>query len=136
MPKFSQKSLDRLATCHPDLQTLFNEVIKHFDCTISEGHRGQAEQDAAYAKGNSKLKWPNGNHNAMPSNAVDAFPCPYDEKNLSRFYWFAGYIMGIAEMLYIQGKIKHKIRFGGDWNDNKDITDESFKDLFHYEIIP
>ena len=47
MPSFSQRSLDRLATCHPDLNRLFTEVVKHFDCTVLCGHRGQEEQDKA-----------------------------------------------------------------------------------------
>jgi hypothetical protein len=28
MPSFGKKSLDLLATCHPDLQTVLNEAIK------------------------------------------------------------------------------------------------------------
>ena len=31
MPKFGSKSKKRLATCHEDLQDLFNEVIKYVD---------------------------------------------------------------------------------------------------------
>ena len=39
MPKFSDKSAARLATCHPDIQAVLNEVIKYRDCTILEGVR-------------------------------------------------------------------------------------------------
>lgn len=136
MPKFSPKSLERLSYCHPDLITLFAEVIKHFDCTVTEGYRGKEAQDKAFAEGASQKKYPHGAHNAMPSNAVDVYPYPIDMKNTSRFYWFGGFVMGIAEMLYFQGKISHKIRYGGDWNDNKDITDQKFNDLVHFEVIP
>ncbi len=39
MPEFSNTSKARLATCHPDIQEVMNEVIKYFDCTILEGYR-------------------------------------------------------------------------------------------------
>ena len=44
MPKFSQRSKDRLNTCHEDLVRLFTEVIKHYDCTILEGQRTPERQ--------------------------------------------------------------------------------------------
>ena len=51
MPEFSEVSQSRLATVHQDLQVVFNEVIKHFDCTIIYGLRTLKEQQALYAKG-------------------------------------------------------------------------------------
>ena len=53
MPRFSTKSKSKLHTCDERLVNLFNEVVKHFDCTILEGHRGKEKQNAAYDKGNS-----------------------------------------------------------------------------------
>ena len=47
MPEFSQKSLNKLNQCHPDLQRLFLEVIKEHDCTIIEGYRTKEDQDIA-----------------------------------------------------------------------------------------
>jgi len=135
MPKFSQSSIDQLKTCHPDLQTLAYEVIKHFDCKCTEGHRGKEAQDKAFAEGKSQKRFPNGNHNSFPSNAMDLYPYPIDMKNTNRFYWFAGFVMGVAEMLYLTGKMKHKIRYGGDWDGDKDITNQTFFDLVHFEII-
>ena len=81
MPKFSQSSFSKLSTCHPDLQALFYEVIKFFDCTILEGYRNEADQESAFAKGNSKLHYPHGKHNANPSMAVDVTPYPIDFNN-------------------------------------------------------
>jgi peptidoglycan L-alanyl-D-glutamate endopeptidase CwlK len=135
MPKFSQSSLNQLSTCHPDLQVLFNEVIKLIDCQVLEGHRGQAAQEAAYAKGNTQLHYPNGKHNSSPSLAVDVAPYPVDWNNAKRFYWFAGIVLGIAHGLYAAGKITHLIRYGGDWNKDYDITDNNFNDLVHFELI-
>jgi peptidoglycan L-alanyl-D-glutamate endopeptidase CwlK len=136
MPKFSQSSIDKLATCHVELRILFNEVIKHFDCQVLEGHRGREAQETAVLKGNSKLHWPEGKHNTLPSNAVDVAPYPVDWKKTGRFYWFAGFVMGTAQRLYDEGRMNHKIRYGGDWDSDQDITDQTFNDLVHFEIVP
>ena len=83
MPRFSQESFSKLSTCHQDLQILFYEVIKSFDCTILEGYRNEQDQEKAFKEGNSKLHWPNGKHNSSPSRAVDVSPYPIDWNNLS-----------------------------------------------------
>ncbi len=135
MPKFSQDSFSKLSTCHIELQTLFYEVIRSFDCTVLEGHRGQAEQDAAFEKGNSKLKWPDGKHNGQPSTAIDVAPYPINWVNEKRFYWFAGYVLGIAERMKAEGKMTYSVRWGGDWDCDKDFTDQTFNDLVHFELV-
>ena len=28
-----------------------------------------------------------------------------------------------------------KLRWGGDWNDNKDFSDQTFDDLVHFELV-
>lgn len=128
MPSFSQTSKDSLATCDARLQRVFNEVIKHFDCKVLQGHRGQAEQDKAFAEGASQKKWPNGNHNSMPSKAVDVVPYPVDWTDRERMTLFAGFVIGIAQGMGID------IRWGGDWNENTKVKDNSFDDLPHYEV--
>ena len=128
MAKFGKRSKDRLNTCHEDLVDLFNEVIKHFDCTVLEGHRGQQLQNRYYNEGKSKVKYPNGKHNASPSNAVDIVPYPVDWKDTDRMYYFAGFVKGIAHMMEIP------IRWGGDWDDDTEVKDTGFKDLPHFEL--
>lgn len=151
MPSFGRTSVARLSTCHPLLQRLFQRVVLDYDCTVLEGHRGQQAQDRAFAEGNSKLKWPNGNHNAYPSLAVDV--APYDAAlkgvnwktrvvdvngkvdkeglaNLMRFYHFAGVVKGMAVLLGIQ------IRWGGDWDGDNYFNDQTFNDLVHFEVVP
>lgn len=135
MPKFSQESFSKLSTCHIELQTLFYEVIRHFDCQVLEGYRNEQDQDAAFAAGNTKLRWPNGKHNHQPSMAVDVAPYPVDWNNTKRFYWFGGYVMGIAQRLKDEGKMTYSVRFGGDWDSDKDITDQTFNDLVHFELV-
>lgn len=139
MPKFSQRSLANLATCHVDIQTLFNEVIKNFDCVITEGYRNQEDQEKAFNAGNSKLHYPHGKHNQKPSRAVDAYP--FEEKvtvnwkDINRIYYFSGYVMGVAQKLKDEGKMTHSIRYGGDWDGDTQVRDETFKDIGHYEIV-
>jgi len=135
MPRFGRASFSRLTSCHSDLQALFYEVIKYFDCQVLEGHRNQEDQERAFELGHSKLHWPYGKHNSYPSMAVDVAPYPVDWKNEKRFYWFAGYVMGIAQKLKEEGKMTHSVRFGGDWDGDKDIQDEVFKDLVHFELM-
>lgn len=134
MNNFSKESLEKLGTCHLDLQILFNEVIKHFDCKVTEGFRDQIAQDKAFSEGKSKLKWPNGNHNKNPSMAVDVYPSPIDMKDIHRFYLFAGFVLGTAICLKEEGKINHLIRWGGDWNSDTQVKDNSFNDLVHFEL--
>lgn len=139
MPKFSQESFSKLSTCHMELQTLFYEIVRYHDCKVIEGHRGEADQNAAVDRGASKILWPNGKHNGQPSMAVDVAPYPLNwsdkPKNIARYYLFAGYVLGIAEQLKAQGKMTYSIRWGGDWDGDKDLSDQTFDDLVHFELI-
>lgn len=136
MPTFSKTSLDRLATCHQDLIIFCTELIKHYDFTVVCGHRGKAEQNDAYFKGNSKLKFPNSKHNTYPSKAVDL--APWEGKidwGKEQMIYFAGFAIGVSEILYKNGIIKHRIKSGADWNNDRNIDDTTFLDLPHFEII-
>jgi peptidoglycan L-alanyl-D-glutamate endopeptidase CwlK len=128
MANLSQKSLDRLNTCDPRLVLLVKEVVKSFDCAVLVGHRTEAEQDDAFHQGLSKLQWPKSKHNSLPSMAVDLAPWPIDWNNVEQFCYFAGFVMGLAESMGI------KLRWGGDWNENENPRDETFKDLVHFEL--
>jgi peptidoglycan L-alanyl-D-glutamate endopeptidase CwlK len=121
MPSFGTKSKARLATCHPDLQVIFNEVIKRADCSVICGHRGKEEQQAAFDAGNSKLQYPKSRHNSYPSEAVDVVPYPLDWNDHLRFAALANVVKNVAREMNIP------ITWGGDW--------KSFKDLPHYELV-
>ena len=140
MPKFGSKSKERLETCHPDLQTLFNTVINEVDCSVICGHRNKADQDKAVASGNSKAVYPNGKHNALPSNAIDVAPYPIDWNDRERFFYFAGWVLAKAEILRNVGEITHKIRWGGNWRGFRkgiiDFSKNTFDDLPHFELVP
>lgn len=134
MPKFSKRSLERLGQCHVDLQIIFKEVIKHYDCSILCGHRGKKEQDKAYKEGKSKLVFPKSKHNLTPSLAIDVVPYPIEWNDLKRFYYFGGFVKGIASQLLKEGFISHEIRWGGDWDSDNDFADQKFTDLPHFEL--
>lgn len=121
MALFSETSKTRLQTAHPDLQRLFFDVIQGWDCAILCGHRDEADQAAACAKGNSGTPWPTSKHNSCPSLAVDVAPYPVDWADIQRFKDFAAYVKGRAEALGIA------IRWGGDF--------KSLKDYDHFELV-
>ena len=84
MPKFGKRSMKRLNTCDEDLIHLFEAVVKYFDCSVIEGHRGKRLQNKYLKEGKSQLKYPEGNHNKKPSNAVDVVPYPIDWEDRER----------------------------------------------------
>lgn len=139
MPRFSDESFSELSKCHIELQTLFYEVVKHFDCTVLEGYRNEHDQEAAFQRGTTTLHYPFGKHNQVPSMAADVAPYPvnFSERptNIARFYLFAGYVMGIAQRLRDEGKMVHAIRWGGDWDADKDLSDQKLNDLLHFELV-
>ena len=129
MPSFGNASQARLATCDKRLQDVFNEVIKYFDCTIACGIRTKEDQDKAVAEGKSKTPYPQSKHNSNPSKAADVYPFPVDFNDTNRMRYFAGFVMGIAASKGI------KLRWGGDWNQDTQLKDNSFNDLPHFELV-
>lgn len=106
MPRFRQRSSDRLSTCDQRIIALCNYVVIERDCTIIQGHRGESEQDAAYADGFSKIKWPHGRHNSYPSRAVDMAPWDANDPGIKwddeeRWTDFALYVMWASNKLGI-----------------------------------
>lgn len=129
MPKFSKISQDRLNTCHPDIQKVFNEVIKHIDCSILQGVRTVEEQEELVRSGKSKTM--NSKHLKQDdgySHAVDVMCYPIQWDNWNRNYIFAGYVKGVADSMGI------KLRLGADWDGDFDTKDQNFHDLPHFEI--
>lgn len=134
MPKFSKISIQRLATCDTRLQSLFNEVVKYFDCVVLCGIRSKADQDAAVAAGRSKTPYPKSKHNPLPSRAADVAPfnrqgAPVDWTDRERLTLFAGFVLGVAKVRGIP------IRWGGDWDQDTEVKDNSFDDLVHFELV-
>ena len=129
MPHFGKSSKKRLSTCDDRLQKVFNEVIKHVDCSVLEGHREKDRQNKLFKEGKTKVKYPDGRHNRQPSSAVDVTPYPVDWKDRERQTLFAGFVIGVASQMGIN------LRWGGDWDQDFQVVDNRFDDFPHFEII-
>jgi peptidoglycan L-alanyl-D-glutamate endopeptidase CwlK len=138
---FGKKSLEKLATCHPDLQKIMTRAINTTDVDfgISEGYRPLYRQKQLYEAGLSKIDGikNKGMHNYEPSFAVDIYAY-YDGKakyNSHHLCYLAGFIMKIASELLEAGEITHGLRWGGNWDgDGKILLDQSFDDMPHFEL--
>jgi len=125
MPKFSKASAAKLATCHPNLQKIFNDIILTRDCTIICGARTLEEQKKAFEGGFSKLdgvkkKSKHQISKEQPlSLAIDVLPYPIDWNDRKGHEDFARAVKATAEHLGI------KIIWGGDWK---------MRDNPHYEL--
>lgn len=128
MYSYGRTSKARLETCHPELQRLFNELIKDWDISIICGHRTEEEQNEAVAKGNSKTQFPNSKHNKYPSEGIDAALYPIDWNDTGRHYMFVGMVKQKAKELGID------IRCGADWDSDNNTDDQTFNDLVHFEL--
>jgi hypothetical protein len=131
MPKFSSESFKKLKECHEDLQEIMFEAILYMDFKVTCGHRGKAAQDKAYAEGASTKKYPNSNHNTIPSRSVDIDPWPVDFTNIQRYRDLGFFVMGIAAA---QGK---DIIWGADWDHDYKINPKpgTLVDWGHFEVV-
>ena len=141
MYSFSKSSKENLATAHTDLQRIFNRVIKSFDCTVVEGHRGEKEQNLAYDNNKTELIYPLSNHNSQPSMAVDVVPYHSraifgrTERERQDMALFAGFVLATASAMFDCNEISMRLRWGGDWNRNNSTQDTNFLDAPHFELI-
>lgn len=140
---FGHTSTLQKATCHQDLQLIVDTSIQItvVDFGISEGHRSKTLQLEYFQKGLSDkdgITDPS-KHNYMPSLALDFYAfvngkASYDPEHLS---YLAGLFHGVAEMLLAQGKISHRLRWGGNWDqDGEILLDQEFDDRPHIELVP
>ena len=118
-----------MSTCDARLQDICYDAIKIYDFTILCGNRDEEQQNLMLIQGKSKLEFPKSKHNKTPSQAVDIAPYPVDWGDLGRFKLLAGIMFGVAHSKDIS------IRWGGDWDMNTNMNDESFVDLVHFELI-
>ncbi len=132
MNKFGTESEAELAGADPRLQQIAHKVLVIKDHSIIKGHRPKAEQNEAFAAGNSKLQWPDGKHNAWLSLALDVqtYPRPPYEPDLrAEQHYLLGLYVGIGAEMGIE------LITGADWDDDGQVTDNGWDDLFHVEIV-
>ena len=156
---YGTRSNQRLDTTHPDIQRLMRRVGPNFANTILEGERSEEQQRKNVEKGVSKTM--NSKHVRSPAEAVDAAPDPLswpqaakllsrietvaglmsDEqgteimslvegyvREVARWYYFGGYVLGVAS------ERGDDIRWGGDWDGDRSLEDQTFHDLPHFEV--
>ena len=133
MRTWGKRSREVYATLDERLQRVLDRVLLEVaDISLICGFRDRDAQDAAVAAGASKVAWPNGKHNKWPSLAVDLRPYPMPKRK--EVLWAAlGYIAGRMIQIGIEEGVG--LRWGGDWDRDGDVTDQSFYDLFHIEIV-
>jgi len=119
MPYFSKISKSKLNLAHKDLQRLFNNVIKTYDCSVICSIRSRKDQEELFQLGLSKKQYPDSKHNVIPSLAVDVVPYPVDFKNITEFENFVDRVKEVARKMNIE------IINGGKW---------SLKDYPHFEL--
>ena len=128
--KFSKQSLEKLETCHPDLQKLFGKVLESglFDLTVVEGVRTLERQKQLVAEGKSKTL----NSKHLDGSAVDVAIYKngkIDWDDSKAYYVLAGIVYTLAKQEGIS------VRWGGNWECNQDYDDTTFLDLVHWEIL-
>lgn len=86
MPLFDQDSMSKLSMCHPEMQVLMYEVIRHIECTIKSV--GQDKK---------------------PSTTVEIIPTPESDHRYESSIYFCGFVRGIAARLLAEGKMTYGI---------------------------
>jgi len=156
----SKKGREIYQTLHNDLQLIIDGILEYcvVDITLVEGHRAPSKQFEYYKKGREKTGdgvWKivnkskvitnidgykkKGKHNYDPSRAIDVCAYvsgkPHLSWNHTQLAYIAGTAMMVAEVLYAEGKISHKLRWGNDWDMDGDFSDNSLVDAPHLELI-
>lgn len=143
---FSQHSLRQLDNADGKLVKICYQVLKLHDFKVNETYRDKAAQEAAFARGATKLHFPHGNHNQLPSKAMDLFPfvggvfigfpdegrSQQSEANArckAQWCYFGGLVLGTAASLGIA------LRWGHDWNQDDNLFNQSFVDAPHFELV-
>lgn len=149
--RFGSFSKQNLQDVHPDLVLVMEEALRTspIDFGISNGARSYDQQLTFFLKGASELdprdkdELKRAKHVITPyrqeAEAVDIYVWVPGRKDLSYdanlLTMLAGHIFGTAKRLFLDGKIKIILRWGGNWDmDGEVITDQDFDDLPHFEI--
>jgi len=147
-------------TLHEDLQIIVSWGLKKcaVDFSQYEGHRPVEKQLEYYKKGreinyatgqwevvNKKKVITNvdgirikGKHNYNPSMALDLRAYVPDKPQLTwdvkHITYIAASLVMIAEFLYDEGLIQHKLRWGSNWDFDGDLADNRLVDIPHVEL--
>ncbi len=132
MNKWGKSSAKHRQSIDWRLNAVSTQVLKLRDHSIIQGHRPEDEQNAAFDAGNSKLRWPDGKHNSIPSTALDMRPHPWPKKKETQredLAYLAGLYVALGSTMELT------LRWGGDWDQDGESSDNRWDDLFHIEIV-
>ncbi len=150
MPYFGKHSLILLENLHQDGQIIAKQAITvGLDFSIIETARDKETHDYYLKKKLSKVPYEKTKHRIYPDNFCRAFhaipyPIMWPDKQksidkkilaLNRIFILAGILFGISTKLRNDGIIRHKLRWGGDWDKDFIFDDQTFFDYIHFELI-
>lgn len=134
---WGESSKRKLNECDIRLRLVMNLVIKWSSCdmTVITGHRPTDEQYRKFIAGQSKIdgRTKLGKHNYFPSKAIDVAPyingkALFDNNSIFYYTYIAGLIEAAANIIGV------KIRWGGNFDRDGEIGEQSFDDWGHFEI--
>lgn len=124
MSSFGRRSLANLSGVDSDLQRLFKEVVKSFDCSVLEGLRTPERQRELFEADPPRTHTLNSKH--LTGEAVDVVPYPIDWEDVERQYRFAACVYDTAMRMGI------KVKWGGMFRRK---NGKPFYDSPHWQII-
>ncbi len=145
MPVFSSRSKRILGGCHPKIQRILNEAVKHIDLKPLESVRLEKRHLRLVESEQSKVKWIDSFHSPKnPKNldpdgtfrgvkALDVIPYPFyavDWRIHDKFYVMWGVLKWIGDAYGTP------LTWGGDWNNNGVYSNDpkqNFFDLPHIQ---
>lgn len=131
---FGKRSIKSLNSSHPDLTVVMKQALSFevMDFCVIEGHRNEKRQNWLFEMNKSQKRFPHSKHNKKPSEAVDI--APWVNGKIS---WYAPYFHVLSGVILAAAKLRGvEIRWGGNWNrDLEPLTDQTFQDLGHFEVI-
>ena len=141
-------SRGKLAGVHPNLVRVIERAIQisRVDFRVIEGVRTPARQKKLYAQGRTapgpKVTWTlNSNHFIKPAtgfgHAVDLLPAPYDWKLVdpkSTPEMDDAFALVAAAMYQAAAELGIKIRWGANWDGDKQWREKGETDNPHFEL--
>lgn len=138
MFKFGKRSEDHIKNTKIRMKEIVRKALSYqlMDFGIIESIRPKLSQNILYDAGKSKVKWPHSKHNIQnPHELCDALDIvPFINGQIS---WKIEHCLPLSGIiLAAAAELGYKIRWGGNWDmDGEPVTDQSFQDLVHYELV-
>lgn len=156
--RWGRESREVLDQLHPDLRRVVERVRDHRDLAVREGYRGELAQNTKQLNGRSRARWGQSAHNYRPVLACHLLPWPVDDyyelvvrgqeivqhsaqramtlrpvDSRSLRAWAEIHRFG-AEVVTIGRELGIAVAHGGDWDGDGNLRDQTFDDLFHFEL--